>query len=368
MWEYEGGSVSGSQDRPLRLVATSGGRNWGIEEETLRRLGGGAVEFVPVACPTEDDLIAAGRDADAILAGNEPFTRRVLESYDRVRVISRPAVGFDQVDIAAATERGIIVTHVPDYCTDEVSDHALALILALHRRVPWLDSAIKAGRWAVAPGYGGERPASYHAGEYPGPARQLRGQTLGIVGLGRIGRRVAEKARGFGLRLLAHDPFLAPDAGADLGVTMTGLDNLLREADFVTVHCPLNAGTRGLLGAAQFALMKPSAALVNTARGPIVAADDLMAALDEGRIAAAALDVTDPEPPPPGHPLLTLPNVILTPHSAYYSDRSRAEVRRRAVEHALEVLHGRWPEHVANPAVAATARARDVAAATREER
>ena len=345
--------MGAGQGRPFRIVATSHGRHWDLEEAVVRESGD--AEFVPIPCSTEDDLIAAGRGADGILAGNEPFTRRVLDSYDTVRVISRPAVGFDQVDTAAATDRGIVVTHVPDYCTDEVSDHALALILALHRRVPWLDGAVKAGGWRLAPGYGGDRPATFHAGQSPGPQRQLRGQTLGIIGFGRIGRRVAEKARGFGLRLLAHDPFVAPAAGEPYGVSLTGRDDLLREADIVTLHCLLNAGTRGLIGAAQLALMKPTALLVNTARGPLVDAAALVGALQSGRIAAAALDVTDPEPPGADHPLLALPNVILTPHTAYYSDRSRAEVRRRGVEHILQVLRGGWPDAVANPAVRAAA-------------
>lgn len=342
--------MSGKRRKPLRIVATSHGANWELEEQVVR--ASGDAEFVAIGCTTEDDLIAAGQGADGILAGNERYTRRVLENLQGVRIISRPAVGFDQIDIAAATDQGIIVTHVPDYCTDEVSDHAMSLLLALHRRVPWLDQAIKVGQWARGPGYAGDRPTAYHAGEVPGPPAPLRGQTLGIIGFGRIGRRVAEKARGFGLRLVVCDPYVAPDSVPD-DVALTSLDDLLRQADFVTIHCFLNAETRGMLGAAQFALMKPTAQLVNTARGPIVVVDELVQALRAGVIAAAALDVTDPEPPGADHPLLGLPNVLLTPHSAYYSARARAEVRRRGVEHVLEVLHGRWPPHVANPAVRA---------------
>jgi len=341
--------VSGDQQRRLRIVATSAGHSWDLEERVVR--ASGDAEFASIPCATEDDLIRAARGADAILASVAPFTRRVLESFQTVRVVSCPSVGFNQVDVDAATDCGIVVTHVPDYCTDEVSDHAMALLLALHRRVPWLDRALKAGQWRRGPEAGGARSASYHAGEEPGPAAQLRGQTLGIIGFGRIGRRVAEKARGFGLRLVASDPNVAPEEARPYGVELVGLEDLLRQADFVTVNCLLNAGTRGLLGAAQFALMKPTARLVNTARGPIVVMADLVHALQEGVIAAAALDVTDPEPPPPDHPLLRLPNVILPPHSAYYSERSRAEVRRRGVENALEVLHGRWPVQVANPEV-----------------
>lgn len=347
--------MSAEQPRPFRIVATSPGRNWDIEEAAARA---GAVEFAAIPCVTEDDLIAAAVGADGILAGNEPYSRRVLEQFRGVRAISRPAVGFDQIDIDAATDCGIIVTHVPDYCTDEVSDHALSLILALHRRVPWLDAAVKAGGWKRAPGYGGGRPASFHASEYPGPPAPLRGLALGIIGFGRIGRRVAEKARGFGLRLLAHDPYVDPLAGEFYDVTLTGLDDLLRRSDIVTLHCLLNAGTHGLIGAEQLARMKPGALLVNTARGPLIDNLALAAALREERIAAAALDVTDPEPPGAGHPLLGLPNVILTPHSAYYSDRARADVRRRGVENIIAVLRGGAPNAVANPAVLAGAEPR----------
>ena len=339
----------GVGERRWRIVATNPGIDWAIEEAAVAAAGD--VEFVVRPCQTEDDLIAAGQDADGILAGNEVYSRRVLGAYRRVRVISRPAVGFDQVDTDAATEGGIVVTHVPDYCTDEVSDHAMALLLALHRRVPWLDGAIKAGRWGQGVSYGGNRPAASHAGEIPGPRRQLRDQTLGIIGFGRIGRRVAEKARGFGLRLLAADPYVPADAGEPYGVTLTDLDTLLAASDLISIHCLLNAGTTGLIGERQLALMKPTAYLVNTARGPIIDFAALVPALQHHRIAGAALDVTDPEPPGPDHPLLALPNVLITPHSAYYSDRSREEVRRRGIEHAVAVLRGERPPFIANPAV-----------------
>jgi D-3-phosphoglycerate dehydrogenase len=344
------GIVAMGRQAPWRIVATSPGIEWEIEAATVAATGGFAT-FAAMPCRSAEDFIAAGASADGIIAGNEPYTQRILVGSTRVKVISRPAVGYDQIDVAAATTAGIAVAHVPDYCTDEVSDHALALILALHRRVPWLNAAIMAGGWTQGPAYGGGRPAAFHAGETPGPTRPLRDQTLGIVGFGRIGRRVAEKARGFGLRLLATDPALADTAGDAYGVTMTDLDTLLATADIVTVHCPLNAGTQGLIGAAQLARMKPTAFLINTARGPIVEEAPLVAALRGGHLAGAALDVTEPEPPPPDSPLLGLPNLLLTPHSAYYSEQAREEVRRRAVEQILAVLRGEQPMGIANPAV-----------------
>ena len=335
---------------PWRIVATSPGADWEIEATAVAAAGDFAT-FTATPCRTTDEFIAASKDADGIIAGNEPYTARILAGSTRVKVISRPAVGYDQIDVAAATEAGIAVAHVPDYCTDEVSDHALALLLALHRRVPWLNAAIMRGDWTQGPAYGGGRPADFHAGETPGPPRPLRDQTLGIVGFGRIGRRVAEKARGFGLRLLATDPALDAAAGGPYGVTMTDLDTLLATSDIVTIHCPLDAGTTGLIGAAQLARMRPTAFLINTARGPIVEEAPLVAALRGGGLAGAALDVTTPEPPPPGSPLLGLPNLLLTPHSAYYSEQARAEVRRRAVEQILAVLRGERPTGIANPAV-----------------
>jgi len=335
---------------PWRIVATSPGTEWEIEAATVAAAGDFAT-FAAAPCQTAEAFIVAGATADGIIAGNEPYTRRILAESTRVKVISRPAVGYDQIDVAAATEAGIAVAHVPDYCTDEVSDHALALLLALHRRVPWLNAAIMRGGWTQGPAYGGGRPAAFHAGETPGPTRPLRDQTLGIVGFGRIGRRVAEKARGFGLRLLATDPALGTAAGEPYGVALTDLDTLLATADFVTLHCPLNAATAGLIGAAQLARMRPTAFLINTARGPIVEEAPLVAALRGGHLAGAALDVTMPEPPPPDSPLLGLPNLLLTPHSAYYSEQARAAVRRRAVEQILAVLRGEQPPGIANPTV-----------------
>jgi len=335
---------------PWRIVATSPGAEWGIEAATVAATGDFAT-FVASLCQTTEEFIAAGSTGDGIIAGNEPYTRRILAGGTRVKVISRPAVGYDQIDVAAATEAGIAVAHVPDYCTDEVSGHALALLLALHRFVRWLNAAIIGGGWTQGPAYGGGRPVAFHAGETPGPARPLRDQTLGIVGFGRIGRRGAEKARGFGLRLLATDPALGAAAGESYGVTMTDLDTLLATSDIVTIHRPLNAGTHGLIGAAQLARMKPTAFLINTARGPLVEEAPLVAALRGGHLAGAALDVTAPEPPPPDRPLLGLPNLLLTSHSAYYSEQARAEVRRRAVEQILTVLCGERPTGIANPTV-----------------
>ncbi len=295
-------------------------------------------------CTSEAEVIAAGGDADALLiTSREPMTRDVIRELRRCKVISRYAVGIDHIDLDAATECGIVVTHVPDYCTAEVADHAMALILALNRRLVDLHRGLQDGAW-IEHGY---HTRALLMREVP----PLREQTLGIVGFGRIGRSVAERARPFGLRLIAHDPYLTEESIRQQGVEPVSFGALLAEADIITIHCPLTDETRGMFDAAAFARMKPTATLVNTARGPLVDMAALAEALATHRIAGAGLDVVDPEPLPTGSPLYTLPNTILTPHAAYYSERSVEVVRRETLDGALRVLRGQAPRTVANPAV-----------------
>ena len=293
---------------------------------------------------SEDELIAAGRDADAMcVSTREAVTRRVLENLPRTKVISRYGVGLDNVDLDAAADCGIVVTHYPGYCTSEVADHAMAMILGLNRRIVEQDRSLREGAWNR---FG---PSTRHI--LKGPIEPLREQTLGIVGYGRIGQSVAERARPFGLRILASDPYQEPAVMEAHGVEAVGLDELLARADIVTLHCPLTPETRGIVGAAQLERMKPTAVLVNTARGPLVDLPALVAALEAGRIAGAALDVVYPEPLPADSPLYSMENVILTPHSAYYSEKSVELVRRETLLEAIQVLRGRRPRTVANPAV-----------------
>ncbi|MBA3450495.1 MAG: C-terminal binding protein [Chloroflexia bacterium] len=293
---------------------------------------------------TEDELIAAAQDADAMLVSTrEAVTRRVLENIPRVKVIARYGVGLDNVDLDAAAEAGIVVTHYPGYCTSEVADHALAMILALNRRIVEQDRALREGAWVE------HGPATRRI--LRGPIQPLREQTLGIVGFGRIGQAVAARAKPFNLTIVATDPYTDPEVMVAAGVEPVSLQELLRRADIVTVHTPLTPETRGLIDAGALALMKPAAVLVNTARGPIIDLPALAQALAEGRIAGAALDVVDPEPLPAVSPFYRMPNVILTPHSAYYSERSVDVVRRETLLEALQVLRGKRPHTVANPAV-----------------
>src|SRR4051794_6638529 len=293
---------------------------------------------------SEDDLIRVGQEADAMLVSTrEAITRRVLENIPRVKGISRYGVGLDNVDLDAAADAGIVVTHYPGYCTAEVADHALAMILALNRRIVEQDRSLREGAWVT------HGPATRHI--LRGPIQPLREQTLGIVGFGRIGQAVATRARPFGMTIVAADPYVDPEVAYAAGVELVPLPELLQRADIVTMHTPLTPETRGFINAEALAVMKPTAVLVNTSRGPVIDLPALAQALQEERLAGAALDVVDPEPLPAESLFYGMPNVILTPHSAYYSERSVDVVRRETFHEALQVLRGKRPRTVANPAV-----------------
>ena len=306
-------------------------------ERRVLQAGLGEVELLGLACRTPEEVVAAARDADGLLQQYCRLDAEALARLPRCRVVSRYGVGLDAVDLEAATRLGIVVTHVPDYCVDEVSDHALALLLACARGVVRLDRAVRAGRWA----YRGA-----------GPLERLRGRTLGLVGFGRIPRALTPKALALGLRVLAFDPLVAPElvraAGAEPAAR---LEEVAERSDFVSLHAPLTAATRGLVGEAFLRRMRPHAVLINTARGGLVDEAALVRALREGWIAAAALDVLASEPPAPDHPLLALPQVVLTPHAAWYSETSEVELRTKAAANVVAVLRGERPPYLANPEV-----------------
>jgi D-3-phosphoglycerate dehydrogenase / 2-oxoglutarate reductase len=281
-------------------------------------------------------LLEHADDVDAVVLSWLPMTRGVIDRLRRCRVIARFGIGVDMIDLEAATERGILVCNTATYCLDEVSNHALGLLLMLNRGLLADVEAVRAGGWFRA------------AAE---PPRRLAGQRLGLVGLGNIGRLVARKARNFGLDIVAYDPYLQRGATAIEGTPLVGLDELLASADIVSVHCPLNPGTHHLLGPRELGLLKPTAYLINTARGAIVDQAALVGVLAARRIAGAALDVFETEPLPPDDPLRGLDNVILTPHSASWSVESSLECRRVAVEHVVTVLRGAVPSDVVNRAV-----------------
>jgi D-3-phosphoglycerate dehydrogenase / 2-oxoglutarate reductase len=274
-----------------------------------------------------DDILAVARDADAILVTYARLPGDLLRQLTRCKAIGRFGLGVDNIDIPAAAELGITVTYVPDYCMHEVSDHAMALLLALARKIPLSNKLVQAGRW--------EMPAVV-------PIHRLAGRALGLVGFGNIPRVLAPKAKAFGLRVVTHDPYASQQALA-AGVESVSFDRLLEISDFVSIHAPLMPATRGLFNAEVFRKMKTGALLINTARGPLVDEDALVSALDSGRLGGAALDVVAVEPLPKGSRLIGRDNVILTPHTAFYSVEALNELQTKCAADVARVLSGEKP-------------------------
>lgn len=275
-------------------------------------------------------------DADALIVSWVTLTRETIAQLEHCRVIARFGIGVDMIDLDAATDHGILVCNTARYCLDEVSNHAIALLLMLNRHILQDVDSMRSGGWFRTNGT---------------PPRRLAGQRLGLVGLGNIGRLVAAKGRGFGLDVVAYDPYLQEQHTRMDSIPLVGLDELMSSSDYVSVHCPLNASTRHLLGERELALMKATACLINTARGPIVDQTALTARLTSGALAGAGLDVFEVEPLAADDPLRSLENVILTPHAASVSAESTVECRRTAVEHVVTVLQGGVPPDVVNRAV-----------------
>jgi D-3-phosphoglycerate dehydrogenase / 2-oxoglutarate reductase len=303
------------------------------EHAVLAPLG---VELRPQQCKSEEELIVLAQEADAILNCYAKVTARVIETLTRCRIIARYGIGVDNVDLAAASAARILVTNVPDYCVDEVSDHALALLLALARRITAADTAAKGGVWEVVA----------HAG-----IRRIRGQTLGLLGFGKIAKALSSKVQSLGMKLVVYDPYLAPDLISQHGAQAVPFEQLLAEADAVSIHVPLSRATHHLIGERELARMKPTAFLINTSRGGIVDEQALALALKEGKLGGAALDVLSAEPPPPDHPLRQAPNMILTPHLAFYSRESVIELQTKAAEEVARALKGEPPRSPVNPEV-----------------
>ncbi len=291
----------------------------------------------------EAELIALAPQADAILTCWQKVTPAVLDAATKCIHVSRYGVGLDNIAVDYATSLGMVVTNVPDFCVEEVSDHAMALLLACARRVVGFDRAIRQGTWN-------------NSGL--GPLPRLRGQTLGLIGFGNSARALLPKAKGFGLRVIAYTPRLSPTALTAPDIATTDLDLLLRESDYISIHAPLTPATHHLINAATLRRMKPAAFLINTARGGLIDEAALATALHEGTIAGAALDVLTQEPPPPDHPLRHLDNVILTPHAAFSSTAAIAELAEKAARHVAQSLHGHVPDNVINPQVLTQANCR----------
>jgi len=295
---------------------------------------GAHLELAPE--PTPDAILRLARDADAILVTYANITGDMIRQLTKCRVISRFGIGVDNVDIPEATKKGIVVTKVPDYCIDEVSDHTMALLLAIVRKIPFINAQVHSGTWKMPDVV---------------PIHRLRGSVLGLVGFGRIPQLVAPKAQAFGMKVIAYDPYVQRDVCARAGVESVDFPTLLRMSDYVSVHSPLVPETRNLFNAEAFRQMKGTAYLVNTARGPIVDEGALAAALDAGQIAGAALDVMAQEPPPPDSPLFGRANVIITPHTSFYSEESLVELQTKAAQEVAAVLTGGTPKNPVNPEV-----------------
>jgi len=296
-------------------------------EETVLRQVGAQVAYVDTL-----DAPEVYR-ADALLVTTQPVTASVVGTLEHCKIISRVGVGLDNIDLPAATARGIWVTNIPDYAIDEVSMHAIALMLAHMRRIPTYAAATRAGRWDGSTASTMRRPGSV---------------TLGVLGFGRIGRAVAAKARGLGLRVLAHDPQLPATTIAATGVEPVGWEELLRAVDYLSLHLPLAPGSLPLIDGAALALLSPHAYLINTARGGLIDEAALLAALRSGRLAGAALDVLATEPPTPDHPLLADPRVTVTPHIAWGSAEASEDVRTKGADEVVRVLRGERPRNPAN--------------------
>jgi D-3-phosphoglycerate dehydrogenase len=316
-------------------IATSTFGDYPIERDVLAQIGAELRLIEPNK--TADELCGLLHDADAIIVSKAPITAAVLDSMPNCKVVVRYGVGLDTLDLDAAAERGIICAHVPDFCAEEVSNHALMLMLAVVKKTVVLDRWVREGLWRPQP---------------LSPMQHLHGQTLGLIACGNIARAFARKAQALGMQVLAYDPYADLAQLDALGIKLvTELDELLAQSDIVSVHAPLTAETHHLINAQALAKMQDSAYLLNTARGPVVDEVALIDALQTGQIAGAGLDVFEREPLPADSPLTSMDNVVLTPHSASYSDYAFRLLSRRVAESVVDVLQGHWPRFVANPAV-----------------
>ncbi len=282
-----------------------------------------------------ETILQVAKDADALLTTYAKVTAEMIPQLSRCRIISRFGIGVDNVDITSATKKGIVVTRVPDYCLDEVSDHAMALLLALARKIPFSNARAHGGTWEM---------------KAVVPIHRLRGKVLGLVAFGQIPQLVGPKAQAFGMRVVAYDPYISSEILSRANVERVEFEELLKTSDYISIHTPLLPNTRHLFGAEVFSRMKPSAYLINTARGPIVDEFALAAALDGKQIAGAALDVMENEPPT-GSPLLGRENVIITPHTSFYSEESLVDLQIKASEEVVRVLSGMPARNPVNPEV-----------------
>ncbi len=319
------------KDRPYQVVITDCDHG-SIEEEkeVISQIG---AELILAQVRNEEELIRTCKEADGLINQYALLNRKVLENLPQCKVIARYGVGVDSVDLKAATDLGIMVANVPDYCIEEVASHAVALILTLARKTALFDRQVKSGQWDFRMGI---------------PIGRLRGKMLGLIGSGKIGLGVAKMIAPFGVKVMAYDPFLKENPE---GIQLKDFETVLKESDFISIHCPLNDSTRHLIGEREFSKMGKKPLLINTSRGPIIDEEALIKALKGGQISGAGLDVLEKEPPDVSNPLLKMENVILSPHVGFYSVESISELKRRTAQNVADVLMGRWPASVVNQEV-----------------
>ena len=309
-----------------------------IEEEkkVFTQIG---AELIWAQAKEEKEILRVCKDAEGLLNQYALMTRKVLEKLPQCKVIARYGVGIDSIDLHAATDLGIVVANVPDYCVQEVAIQAVTLLMALIRKIAFFDQRVRSGQWNFRQGM---------------PINRIRGKTMGLVGCGKIGLELAKMISSMGVRVISFDPYLQKASG---GIELVDLDTLLKESDFISIHCPLNESTRHLIGEKAFHQMKKRPLIVNTSRGPIIDEMALIEALKGGLVSGAGLDVLEKEPPDPQSPLLAMENVIFSPHVGFYSEESIRELNRRTAESVADVLLGKWPRSVVNREVMGKTRA-----------
>ncbi|MGA2613978.1 MAG: C-terminal binding protein [Spirochaetia bacterium] len=318
------------KERQRIVVTDSETRSMEIEIEEAKKH---EMDLIRADCKREDEVIELAKDADAVLVDMAPITRRVIETLKKCKVIVRYGIGYDNIDLGAATDAYIYVANLPGYCIDEVSSHAVALTLAASKKLFQYSRDVKAGVWDI---------------EKQLPMIDLRASRVGVVGLGNIGRAYARKMRTFSDDIVAYDPFIKQKDIADTGIKMLALEELLRTSDIISLHIPVTEETRNMFGERQLKIMKSTAFLINTARGAIVDENALYEALKAGIIAGAGLDALIVEEPNSKNPLFELDNVIVTPHVAFYSKTALRNMHRMAVQTAIKVLMGEIPDNVLN--------------------
>ncbi len=320
---------------PRIAPAKSIAQRYALELEALDPVA----EIVEVEAASVEDFVSVARDADAIITSwGIKIDQSIIDGLTKCVVIGVGSVGVDMVDVDAATRAGIVVTNVPDVFIEEVADHAMMLLLSTTRRTKQMDKMVRDGDWFKGRPLLSDTP-------------RLLGQTLGLVAFGNVARCTARRAVGFGMHVIAHDPYVSELTISEAGVEPVGWQELLERSDYLSIHAPLNEETRHLLGADAFAQMKSSAVVINTARGPIIDEADLIQALSDNVIAGAGLDVLEQEPPDSDNPLLAMSNVVITPHVASATNRMRPETRRRVGREVALVLRNRWPMSCVNPTV-----------------